>query len=182
MLWNSTHAYHGWVTHKDLENAPGTDQKERQEKLRYLQARYDAFYQSKDFAHFGHELHYIRFLVSHLSSWQQSRGWILDVGCGAGHYTSLFGTLGLNSCGVDLSDVAKKRALQRAPNIHVCQADATSLPFKPFAFSSARRPRRPPHTSATTPLIRHPSSSASWPNVPATISVSRPPAPLGSTW
>ena len=73
---------------------------------RKTQTRYDAFYDSSDFSHFRHELQYIRFLVSHLSPQQQPSEWIADVGCGTGYYTSLFRTLGLNTCGIDVSSVA----------------------------------------------------------------------------
>lgn len=60
---------------------------------------------------------------------------LLDVGCGTGHWSRFFATLGYTVTGVDTSSEMIAEARDRSPaTISFQQADAVSLPFHDAAF------------------------------------------------
>ncbi|NWG11519.1 methyltransferase domain-containing protein [Candidatus Bathyarchaeota archaeon] len=59
---------------------------------------------------------------------------LLEVGCGTGHFTRWFESLGLNCCGFDLSHLMLKKAKSLSPHIQSIQGDASLLPFKDKSF------------------------------------------------
>ncbi len=58
---------------------------------------------------------------------------ILDVGCGTGHFTRFFKTLGLRAAGLDISPAMLAEARRHGLRVAV-QADASHLPFADGAF------------------------------------------------
>jgi ubiquinone/menaquinone biosynthesis C-methylase UbiE len=58
---------------------------------------------------------------------------VLDVGCGTGHFTRWFGTLGLQAVGLDLSQPMLDEANKSTGTLYV-QGDARHLPFPYKSF------------------------------------------------
>lgn len=62
-----------------------------------------------------------------------SRGRLLDVACGTGHASALFGAVSdLTTVGIDLSTAMLRQARSHASSL--CQADMCNLPFASAAF------------------------------------------------
>jgi len=62
-------------------------------------------------------------------------GRLLDLGCGAGPYTSAFAAAGWSVAGVDLSEDQLRLARERGLDVRL--ADATDLPFEDAHFDAA---------------------------------------------
>lgn len=58
---------------------------------------------------------------------------LLDIGCGTGHFTRWFGTLGLQAVGLDLSQPMLDEANRLGGTLYV-QGDALKLPFPSHSF------------------------------------------------
>ncbi len=71
----------------------------------------------------------LEWLIGHF----QEPSSILDVGCGTGHFTRYFETLGLRAVGLDISPAMLAEARRHGLRVAV-QADAVHLPFADGAF------------------------------------------------
>ena len=65
------------------------------------------------------------------------RGFVLDVGCGAGHDLALLATVGLPAVGIDTSLTMLHTAAQRTRS-PLAQADGTALPFRSASLAGCR--------------------------------------------
>lgn len=61
---------------------------------------------------------------------------VLEAGCGAGRFTAVLATTGAEVFSCDLSQAVEANAANHGhlPNVHIFQADITSIPFAPHCF------------------------------------------------
>jgi ubiquinone/menaquinone biosynthesis C-methylase UbiE len=87
---------------------------------------------------------------------------VLDVGCGSGLFFGHVADVAKLVVGVDVSQGLLRLAKERAknfPNVHIVQADADNLPFKPgvfshvFAFTVLQNMPNPPRTLEEFKLV-----------------------------
>lgn len=75
-------------------------------------------------------------IIEHFLDMVAHNSFLLDIGCGPGHYARFFSENGLNVVGIDLSQGMLMEACQHWRNDHLAQMDMWNLGFPPDTFDA----------------------------------------------